>query len=50
MVIDWSESSPLSPSHLVPSVTAQTLFEKSGFKLEQSFNAGDHHYGLIFTR
>ena len=26
------------------------LFEKNGFKLENSFNAGDHHYGLIFRR
>jgi ubiquinone/menaquinone biosynthesis C-methylase UbiE len=50
MVIDWSESSPLSPTHLVPSSTAQTLFEKTGFKLDHTFNAGDHHYGLIFTR
>jgi ubiquinone/menaquinone biosynthesis C-methylase UbiE len=50
LLIDWSESSPLSPAHLVPSSKAQTLFEKTGFKLEQNFNAGDHHYGLVFTR
>jgi ubiquinone/menaquinone biosynthesis C-methylase UbiE len=50
MLIDWSEVSPLSPGHVVPQQQAQTLFEKSGFKLDQTFNAGDHHYGLIFTR
>ena len=50
LVVDWSESSPMSPKILVSSQKAQMLFEKSGFKLEQSFGAGDHHYGLIFIR
>jgi ubiquinone/menaquinone biosynthesis C-methylase UbiE len=50
MLIDWSETSPLSPQHLVSENTAKTLFEKSGFKLDRNFNAGDHHYGLLFTR
>ena len=50
MVIDWSEVSTLSPKSVVTSMQAQTLFEKSGFKLEQSFAAGDHHYGMVFTR
>ncbi len=50
MVIDWSEASPLSPQTLVTSPKATALFEKSGFKLEHTFGAGDHHYGLIFVR
>ena len=50
LVIDWSEASAMSPRQLVSSAKAQQLFEKSGFKLEDSFNAGDHHYGLIFSR
>jgi ubiquinone/menaquinone biosynthesis C-methylase UbiE len=50
LVVDWSEVSPLGPKMLVPSMKAQTLFEKSGFKLELSFDAGEHHYGLIFVR
>ncbi len=50
MVVDWSEASPMGPKTVVPSMKAQTLFEKSGFKLEQSFDAGDHHYGLVFAR
>lgn len=50
LVVDWSEASPLSPKTLFSSAKAQALFEKTGFKLDQSFNAGDHHYGLIFTR
>lgn len=50
LIVDWSDVSALSPKSLIPSQKARTLFEKSGFKLEQSFSAGDHHYGLIFSR
>jgi len=50
MVIDWSEVSPIGPKTVFPSFKTQTLFEKSGFKLDQSFGAGDHHYGLVFIR
>lgn len=50
MIIEWSGKDESSPETLVPQMKAQTLFEKSGFKLEQSFNAGYHHYGLIFAR
>jgi len=50
LLIDWSEVSPIGPKTVFPSMKAQMLFEKSGFKLEQSFEAGDHHYGMVFTR
>lgn len=50
LVIDWSEISPLSPKTIVTSNKAQMLFEKAGFKLDQSFNAGEHHYGLVLIR
>ena len=50
LVVDWSEASPLGPKTIVPAAKAQLLFEKNGFKLEQSFGAGDHHYGLILSR
>ncbi len=50
LVIDWSEISPLSPKEIITSNKAQMLFEKAGFKLDQSFNAGDHHYGLVLIR
>ena len=50
MIIDWCEVSSIGPKTLFPSFKAQTLFEKSGFKLDQSFGAGDHHYGLVFIR
>lgn len=50
LVVDWSDVSPMSPPSVFPPTKAQALFEKNGFTLEDSFNAGDHHYGLIFTR
>ena len=50
LVIDWSEISPMSPRNVFPAMKAQTLFEKNGFKLEQSFGAGEHHYGLVLAR
>jgi len=50
LIVDWSETSSVSPKVLIPSNKAQTIFEKSGFKLEQSFQAGTSHYGLVFAR
>jgi ubiquinone/menaquinone biosynthesis C-methylase UbiE len=50
LLVDWSELSPISPKNIVPSNKAQTLFEKVGFKLEQTFNAGEHHYGMVLSR
>ena len=50
LVIDWSEMSALSPKTLVKASDAQVLFEKAGFKLDQSFDAGQHHYGLVLIR
>jgi len=50
LIVDWSDVSSLSPRSLFPATKAQILFEKNGFTLEQTFNAGDHHYGLIFAR
>lgn len=50
LVIDWSQTSPLSPKTIVTKEQATLFFEKANFSLEKSFDAGDHHYGLIFTR
>jgi ubiquinone/menaquinone biosynthesis C-methylase UbiE len=50
LIVDWSELSPIGPKAIIAKEKAQKLFEKAGFTLEQSFSAGDHHYGLVFTR
>jgi ubiquinone/menaquinone biosynthesis C-methylase UbiE len=50
LVIDWSEASPLGPQNVFSQMKAETIFAKNGFVTEQTFNAGDHHYGLVLTR
>lgn len=50
LVVDWSGITPLSPKTIVTERQARTLFEKIGFKMEQTFDAGEHHYGLVFSR
>jgi len=51
LVVDWSESSPMGPQENVfSSSKAKALFEKNGFKIDQTFDAGDHHYGIVFVR
>ncbi len=50
LVIEWSGKDATSPQTLIPQAKAQQLFEKSGFKLEETFPAGYHHYGMIFAR
>ncbi|MFA6295342.1 MAG: methyltransferase domain-containing protein [Candidatus Paceibacterota bacterium] len=50
LVVDWNSGSQFSPKTVVPPAVVQTLFEKNGFKLSQSFDAGDHHYGMVFAR
>lgn len=50
LVIDWTEGSAMGPEHIFSSTKAQALFEKSGFVIEQTFGAGDHHYGIVFKR
>ena len=50
LVVDWSAGTPLSPKTLVPRMLAEGIFQKVGFQLEKSFDAGDHHYGIIFKK
>lgn len=50
LVIDWSEASTLGPQNVFTSMKAQALFEKVGLKMEQTFGAGDHHYGIILKK
>ncbi len=50
LVVDWLPGSPLSPKNCLARSVAEDLFNKSGFALEKTFTAGDHHYGLVFVR
>lgn len=51
--IDWSESFGNIGPHrdaVVDKATAKNLFQRCGFVLEQEFDAGAHHYGLVFKK
>lgn len=50
LVVDWTAGSPLSPKTLVPRMLAEGIFQKVGFTIEKTFDAGDHHYGIIFKK
>ncbi|MDO8430614.1 MAG: methyltransferase domain-containing protein [Candidatus Taylorbacteria bacterium] len=50
MVIDWNEDSPMRPIQPVNQLLVEGIFEKNGFIKEKSFDAGDHHYGIIFRK
>ncbi len=50
LVVDWAEQTEMSPKKVVTAANAQLLFEKAHFILEASFDAGDHHYGLVFKK
>jgi len=57
LLIDWSDEEgaragglgPVS-HHLVSKGAALSLFEKGGFTLQGTIDAGDHHYGLILKK
>ncbi len=50
MVIDWESGSPMTPKTVVPRMVAEGIFQKAGFTVDNTFDAGDHHYGIIFKR
>ncbi len=50
LVVDWDSGSPLTPKTMVPRMLAEGLFQKAGFTIEKTFDAGDHHYGIIFIK
>lgn len=52
-VVDWSESfgglGP-QPAAVVTEGEARALVESAGFVYENTYDAGDHHYGLAFRK
>lgn len=50
LLIDWSESSIMNGTAIIPKDNAREMFEKKGFVSEREIDAGAHHYGIIFKR
>ncbi|MFI5260598.1 MAG: class I SAM-dependent methyltransferase [Candidatus Paceibacteria bacterium] len=52
LFVDWAGSfGGMGPaaSKVVPEPEAEAVFTKAGFHRVKSFNAGPHHYGILFT-
>jgi ubiquinone/menaquinone biosynthesis C-methylase UbiE len=51
LVVDWKRDSSQGPKEGGVSETeVKKIAEKSGFELENEFEAGVYHYGLVFSR
>ena len=53
MVIDWADSfKGIGPAaeDIVTESEAEKLFIENGFEFVERFDAGEHHYGLIFIK
>lgn len=52
-MIEWDETpfpAGPSPALRIPKSTARTIAEGVGFTMEKEFDAGSHHYGLLFKK
>ena len=50
LLIDWSKSSIMGATAVIPQNKAREMFEKKGFVLEREIDAGDNHYGIILIK
>ncbi len=51
VVIEWRENAPQGPVEgRIPAEKMKEMAEKTGFKFEKEINAGDFHYGLVFSK
>lgn len=53
IVVEWNDNGakagPILPNHPHQD-ELQNMFKETGFSLAKKFNAGTHHYGLIFKK
>ncbi|MFA5841076.1 MAG: class I SAM-dependent methyltransferase [Candidatus Paceibacterota bacterium] len=50
LLIDWSESSVMGGTNIIPKDEARLMFEKNGFVFDRDIDAGGHHYGMILVK
>jgi ubiquinone/menaquinone biosynthesis C-methylase UbiE len=51
LIVDWEKASPLGPQkEKVGSEDIKKIAESLDLKIKKEFKAGQHHYGLVFTK
>lgn len=50
LFIDWSESSVMRGTNIIPKNKAIEMFRKKGFVVDREIDAGEHHYGMILRK
>jgi ubiquinone/menaquinone biosynthesis C-methylase UbiE len=50
LVIDWKKEAEFGPEDKVDKEEVKKIAQKLGFFLEKEFEAGNYHWGLIFTK
>ena len=50
LLIDWSETSIMRTTKIIPKNKAREMFEKKGFVFVREIDAGNHHYGMILRK
>lgn len=51
VVIEWNDDAPFGPqpAYRIPKEELKRVVKDAGFVLEKEFNAGNSHYGLVFS-
>jgi ubiquinone/menaquinone biosynthesis C-methylase UbiE len=51
LVVDWKEGSPFGPREgRISAKEVKKIAMDAGLEIEKEFEAGDYHYGLVFTK
>lgn len=53
LLVDWTDSHSgmgPAPKDVIRESEATSIFEQNGFKMNRTVSAGEHHYGIIFSK
>jgi ubiquinone/menaquinone biosynthesis C-methylase UbiE len=50
LIVDWKKESKIGPEEKVSPEEVKKMAEDLGFKLEEEFEAGPHHWALVFSK
>ena len=50
LIVDWKKESKIGPAEKVSPEEVKKMAKDIGFKLEKEFEAGPHHWALVFSK